>query len=76
MVIPTADSPVAVYTIHVSLRPARASGAHLRPWASRGSAAWGGTPYVRQPGHDDPNHQICLRCNKKRGNSFFYPNLG
>jgi hypothetical protein len=27
--------------------------------------------YVRQPGHDDPNDQICLRCQKKRGASVF-----
>jgi hypothetical protein len=38
-----------------------------KPWKCR--IGW--HAYVRQAGHDDPSHQICLRCQKKTGYSVF-----
>ena len=32
--------------------------------------------YVRQPGHEDPNDQVCLRCHKKRSASSIIPLSG
>ncbi len=40
-----------------------------KPWKCR--IGW--HEYVRQPGHDDPNDQICLRCRKKRNASSIVP---
>jgi hypothetical protein len=43
-----------------------------KPWK-----CWvGWHAWVRQPGHDDPNHQICLRCQKKRNSAWALGPMG
>ena len=40
--------------------------AHSRSMSKRWQCRLGWHQFVRQSGHDNPNHQVCMHCGKKR----------